>query len=74
MATARFKKGRSLKDMLQRQTSLTVPHQQAQASPNEMDDMEGPVIRSFIEALFPSPKNDLYNVKRDLSKDLKVVQ
>ncbi|KAJ1130842.1 hypothetical protein NDU88_009189 [Pleurodeles waltl] len=36
--------------------------------------MEGPSTRSFLEVLFPSLKDDLHTVKRELSQDLKAGQ
>ncbi|KAJ1129704.1 hypothetical protein NDU88_008070 [Pleurodeles waltl] len=74
MAMACTKKERSLNDMLTKVTITDHPHQPAQDSPTEMEDMEGPVTYCFLEALFASLKDDFYNVKRERSQDLKVVQ
>ncbi|KAJ1106089.1 hypothetical protein NDU88_003492 [Pleurodeles waltl] len=40
----------------------------------ELEDQEGPVRRSFLEALFTSIREDLEVVKKDLSPDLRDVR
>ncbi|KAJ1187921.1 hypothetical protein NDU88_004686 [Pleurodeles waltl] len=64
MVTAHTKKDCSLKEM---------PSQSSQDLLPERDKAEGPVTRSFLEAIFVSIKDNLQTVKRGLSQDLKSV-
>ncbi|KAJ1112913.1 hypothetical protein NDU88_001174 [Pleurodeles waltl] len=50
----------------------TTPHEAVPTT--VVKDKEGPVTRSFLEALFTSLKEDLQVVKKDLSADLKEVR
>ncbi|KAJ1104112.1 hypothetical protein NDU88_001527 [Pleurodeles waltl] len=77
MAATRTKKDHSLRDMLLKLNGSADDNKaptQNMDHPLDMWDQEGPMTRSFLEALFTSIWEDLQAIKKDLSADLREVR
>ncbi|KAJ1210176.1 hypothetical protein NDU88_005544 [Pleurodeles waltl] len=75
MGSACSKKDRSVKDMLIKPTTCKAEAVTPAMERHECDEEGGsPIMRSFLEGLFTSLREDLQAVKRDLSQDSKGVR
>ncbi|KAJ1113805.1 hypothetical protein NDU88_002046 [Pleurodeles waltl] len=59
--------------LMDRQNPLGAPKAEKKRMTALTEEPEGPVARSFLEALFTSLQEDLQAIKKDLSSDLQEV-